>query len=251
MSRILPSRFTRRASCARLAVALAGALGAATSALAMDLDPKEIRGKSSKEPVTVLQNRYFTKTWRPEVGFLVGQLLNEAYLNTQVAGVRAALFVNEWLGFEVQQMRTAVHDSDDRKALNKLKYKPLTKSGDAVPAGQDGTTETTVSPDPEVNAVHQITDFSAIAAPFYGKLNFLNKWIIYTDLYVSGGLARVETDQGTKSALALGLGERLYIGEAWSLRLDFKDRNYAEERAESSTRKNSYSVDLGASYFFN
>jgi outer membrane beta-barrel protein len=165
-------------------------------------------------------------------------------------GMRSGLFINEWVGFEVQMQKTMIADSDDRKALNKLKYRPLDEGdGDAAPDGTE--TEVTVSPDPEVNPIYGMTDFNAIAAPFYGKLNLVDKWIIYTDLYLTGGLSRVETDQGDKSAVTVGAGERFYIGKALSMRIDFKDRIYNETRAEQKTRKNSYSVDFGASYFFN
>jgi outer membrane beta-barrel protein len=224
------------------------ALFSASAAFGFDLDPSEIRGKSSKEPVTVLQNRYFLKQYRPEVGFSVGMIMDEAYLDTQTYGVRAGLFVNEWLGFEVQSLKTAVSDSDDRKALNRLKYRPITGGGDATDAGGE---DVTVSPDPEVNAIHSMTDFNAIAAPFYGKLNLMNKAIIYTDLYVTAGMTRLETDQGDKNGMALGIGERFYIGKAWSVRIDFRDRIFTETRAGEETRKNCYGTDLGASYFFN
>lgn len=225
---------------------------AATQAQAFDLNPNEIRGKSSKEPVTVLQNRYFLKSYRPEVGFMVGMILDEAYLDTKIMGARAGFFFSEWLGMEVQMAKSMISDSDDRKALNTLQYRPLPEtdsSGNAIPSNPD--TEVIVTPDPEVNAIRGMTDVAAIAAPFYGKLNVLNKWIIYTDFYVSGGLARIETDQGAKNAMSVGLGERFYIGKAWSFRIDFKDRIYNETRAGETTRKNSYTVDLGASYFFN
>ena len=153
-----------------------------TPALALDLDPDEIRGKSSKEPLTVLQNRYFLKSTRAEVGFVVGSILDEAYLNTATFGVRSGFFANEWLGFEVQMLRTNVSDSDDRRALNKLRYRPLKdeNSGNALPT--DGIeTEVVVTPDPEINAIHGITDFHAIVAPFYGKLNFMNLNLNFTD----------------------------------------------------------------------
>lgn len=223
---------------------------ASGKAVAFDLKPSEIRGKSSKEPVTVLQSRYFLKAWRPEVGFMVGSLLDEAYLNTRTMGMRTGLFFNEWLGFEVQMQKTSVSDSDDRKALNKIKYHVVPdSSSNAVPEGAD--TDVTVSPDPEVNAVKGMTDIDLIAAPFYGKLNLVDKWIIYTDLYVTAGASRVETQQGDKTAMVFGAGERFYVGKSLSLRIDFRDRIFNETRAEKKTRKNSYGFDVGASYFFN
>lgn len=225
---------------------------AASSALALDLNPNEIRGKSSKEPTSVLQNRYFTKSLRPEFGLLAGQIVDEAYLSTSTFGARTGLFFNEWFGMEVAMVKTTVRDSSDRRALNGLKYRPLNdtdSAGNAVPANSGE--ETIVSPDPEVNAIHSMTDANAIAAPFYGKLNLLNKWIIYTDVYFAGGYSRLETDQGVKNGMNIGGGQRFYVGQSWSFRLDFRDRMFKESRAGELARKNSYSWDLGASYFFN
>lgn len=236
---------TLAASVRRVALCLLPMMAALTSTttLAFDLDPSEIRGKSSKEPVTVLQNRYFTKTLRPEVGLLVGSLMDEAYLETQVFGVRTGFFITEWLGFEAQMIRTKVSASQDRKALDGMKFRPLDNdnSNDLV----------TVSPEPEVNPIRSMTDFDVIATPVYGKLNLLNKWIIYTDLCLSAGLTRLETDQGKKTGMVFGLGERFYLGQATSIRLDFRDRIFTEERAGNRARRNSYSIDLGTSYFFN
>ena len=67
----------------------------ASAAFSLDLDPGEIRGKSSKEPVDVLQNRYFLKSWRPELGLIAGTMLDEAYISTRITGLRLGLFFNE------------------------------------------------------------------------------------------------------------------------------------------------------------
>jgi outer membrane beta-barrel protein len=223
----------------------------ASRAFGLDLDPNEIRGKSSKEPMTILQNRYFLKSYRPEVGLYTGMLLDEAYVATRTSGGRVGMFFNEWFGIDLAVMRTTVRDSDDRKALNRLKYRPLVDSvsSNTDPSGSER--EVIVSPDPEVNALRGMQDFTAVAAPFYGKLNLLNQWIVYTDLYASVGISRVETDQGNKSALVIGGGERFYIGKSWSVRIDIKDRIFTETRGGQSSRRNSYGIDFGASYFFN
>ncbi len=226
---------------------------AAQTGWALDLNPNEIRGKSSKEPVSVLQNRYFLKAFRPEFGMMAGQVIDEAYLDTSLAGGRVGMFFNEWLGVDIQMARTTVRDSADRTALNSVKYLPLPErdaSGNAIPA--DPTAEQrVVTPDPEVNAVHAMQDVTAVAAPFYGKLNLLNKWIVYTDLYFTSGYTRVETDQGTKNGMSFGVGQRFYLGKAVSVRIDARDRIYRESRAGKPTSKNTYSWDLGLSYFFN
>lgn len=218
-----------------------------TGASAFELDPKAIRGQKSKAPVSVLQNRFFLKSMRPEAGVIMGTFLNEAYTDTTVMGVRGGLFFTEWAGFEVQYLKASVDDTDDRRALNSLEYfeKTQSSSGDAVPGNK------IVTPDPEVNPIKSITDFNAVLAPFYGKLNLFNQLIVYSDLYITTGMARVDTSQGMKNAFSIGAGQRFYMQDNFSLRVDFRDRIYTEERAGKDSRKNALSFDLGASYFFN
>lgn len=206
-------------------------------ALAADLTPAEIRGDQSKNPVSVLQNRYFLKAWRPELGFTVGSFMNESYTDTTYTGARGALFFNEWIGLEVQHATTSISDSDDRKALNQLKYKRI--SDDVI-----------VSPDPEVNPIHEVTEANAVYAPFYGKLNLMDLFIVYSDLYLTGGLAKVKTDQGDLNAVILGGGQRFYWGQAVSLRIDYRSRIYNEKRAGQTSQKKAHSFDIGMSYFF-
>ena len=208
-----------------------------SKAYSMALDPKEIRGKSTKNPVSVLQNRYFVKSLRPEVGIMAGSFLNEAYTDTASTGFRISLFLTEWLGVEGQSVSNVVRDSDDRKALNKLRYRKV-------------DTEEIVTPDPEVNPIYGSSDITAVFAPFYGKLNFMDFMILYSDLYFTAGISKVDTSQGDLNAAVLGLGQRFYFAKSVSFRVDFKDRIFSEERSGSKAVKHAYSVDFGISYFF-
>ncbi len=109
---------------------------------------------------------------RPEFGLLTGTFLNEAYTKTSTVGARFGLFFSEWFGVEVQYAKTSVKDTEDRKALNKLKYREL-------------DSEDVRSPDPETNPIHSVIDVNGVVAPFYGKLNFMNRYIVYSDLYAT------------------------------------------------------------------
>lgn len=206
-------------------------------AWALDLKPSEIRGDERRTPVSVLQNRYFTKSFRPEIGIAAGSLLNEAYTDTVLYGARGSLFFSEWLGIEVQALRTTITDSDDRRALNEIRYRRL-------------ETDEVVSPDPEVNRLHSVTDVNAIFAPFYGKLNLLDRLIVYSDLYFTGGYSQVDSDQGSINALSWGVGQRFYWRQNLSFRVDVRDRVYQEVRNQEDYTKHTYSVDFGMSYFF-
>ena len=204
---------------------------------AIDLKPEEVRSKGTQSPVTILQNRYFLKTFRPELGIAYGTVTNEAYTSTHLLGFRAGLFFTEWLGIEVQSFNATVADSDDYKALKRLRYRKFA----------DPNIE--VHPDPEVNRLKKVLDVTTEIAPFYGKLNFADWIIIYSDLYVTGGVSKVDTDQGPINALTFGAGQRFYWQKSLSLRIDFKGRMYTEKSNSEDHRKTTYSVDFGLSYF--
>jgi outer membrane beta-barrel protein len=215
----------------------AALFSAHTAVAADDLSPSELRGNPNKQPVSVLQNRFFLKAMRPEIGILAGSFLNEAYTKTTTTGFRVGLFINEWFGVEGQYAKTQVKDSEDRKALNRQTYRDLEE-------------DKQVSPDAEVNPIYSVTDINAVIAPFYGKLNLLNQYIVYSDLYLSAGGAKVETSQGDINAFVIGVGQRFYMLNALSVRIDFRDRMYTEQRGGKDSRKNALSIDLGVSYFF-
>ena len=203
---------------------------------ALELKPSEIRGEKKSSPVTILQNRYFKKTLRPEIGLTAGSFVNEAYTETVMWGAHTSLFINEWLGFEYQYVSTNVTDSDDRKALNQLKYRKIDSSD-------------VVSPDPEINRIHGANDLSMIVAPFYGKINLIDSLIIYSDLYLLGGISRVDTDQGGLNSISWAAGQRFYYKKNISFRFEVRDRIYSEDRAGDNYTRHAYSVDIGMSYF--
>jgi outer membrane beta-barrel protein len=217
------------------------ALNGASVALAIDLKPEDIRGKESEKSVSVLQQRYFIKAFRPELGILHGTFLNEAYTKTETRGLRASFFFNEWIGIEMQYVDTSVVSSDDRKALNKLEYRKKDP--------EEGKENEIVSPDPEINRILGYKDFNAILVPTYGKLNIIDSIIIYADIFFDIGMSQVNTDQGQKSAMTLGIGQRFYVLKRMSLRLDFRNHVFKEVRGGKDTNRNAYSVDFGASIF--
>lgn len=212
-------------------------IGFSDRALAFDLKPSEIRGKSKSLPTSVLQNRFFTKTFRPELGIAAGTLINESYTDTTLVGLRGAIFVSEFFGVEGQYIDTTVKDSDDRLALNELRYR-RTDSDEIV------------SPDPEINSINGIKDVNLIFAPFYGKLNLIDDFIIYSDLYMTGGVSSLDTTQGDLTAFTWGIGQRFYWGKNLSVRIDMRDRAFVEQRGGQDYTRHAYGVDFGVSYFF-
>jgi outer membrane beta-barrel protein len=219
-------------------VALLFLFSSSSVASAQDLSPEQLRGVDANKPVAVLQKRFFEKRLRPEVGLLVGSMLDEAYLNTSLSGVRIGLFFSEWFGLESQYIDTSVTLSDDRKALTELVFL------------DPEDTDKRVSPNPETNAIRGILDATFVVAPFYGKSNFFDWFIVYTDMYFAVGGTQVSTDQGDLTGAILSFGQRFYFTKSFSMRLDFRDRIYTEKRGGKDSTKNALSYDIGLSFFF-
>ncbi len=197
----------------------------------------EMRGGNDDLGVIVVQNRYFLKQYRPELGVFAGRFLNEAYTKTNYYGFRLSLFANEWLGVGFQNYSTDVTDTEDMKALKQLEFREVDSDKIVYPA-------------PESNPIRGGREFTLIAAPFYGKINVMDFMIIYTDIFASAGMIQMETDQGTLNGGVFGAGERFFVGKSLCFQFDFRNRFYTEKRGGRETTRNALGLDLGVSYFF-
>lgn len=203
----------------------------------LDLNPDEIRGNDQNTNVSVLQNRFFLKKNRPEIGISAGTILNESYTDTTLIGARFGFFFNEWLGVELQSVRAQVKDSDDRKALNRLQYRKIDDPS------------VVITPDPEVNPVKGVNEATATLVPLYGKISVADWKIVYTELYSVIGGGQVDTLQGKKNSLVFGAGLRTYWNSYVSTRIDFRDRTFLETRSGKDSRKHLWSVDFSVAAF--
>ena len=201
-------------------------------------DYAAIKGERPGVGVQVVQNRFFIKKLRPEIGFFAGTFLNEAFTDTNSTGARINLFITEWLGIEAQRLTTDIKDSQDLKALQEIEFRDKVDQNLLVRA------------EPDINRIHGATDIGIVVVPFYGKLNLFDQLIIYSDLYVSASATKIDSDQGDINGYALAGGQRFFIGKSASIQFDIRNRSYKEKRGETSTNKNALSLDVGASYFF-
>lgn len=208
-----------------------------------ELDAAAIRGEPRDKVVGVVQNRYFTKSWRPNVALMSGRLLEEAFTKTSYTGARLSLFPNEWVGIELQTMNTSVSDSPDRTAINRLKYCKI--DADCT----NPQTAILVSPDPEVNRVSKMTEYSLIGVPFYGKINIANLFLVYSDIYTVLGIGRMVTEQGEKKSLVWGLGQRFYLNQFFNIQYDFRQRRWNELRGGKNSLHTVWCLDIGIGAF--
>lgn len=204
--------------------------------LAIDLDPSEIRTTKTNKKISVLQNRFFLKEMRPEIGIEVGTLINEAYTDTTLAGLSYSFYLSEWIGFTGYSLQASTADTEDRKVLQNLRYRSL--DSDRI-----------VSPDPEINLIRSINEAGVHFLPFYGKLNLIDQLIIYSDLYIGSGISMLETDQGKINGGYFSLGQKFYWKKNMSIKAEVKNRIFKESNFDKKVIREVYSVALGVSYF--
>jgi outer membrane beta-barrel protein len=233
--KMTPIRLAWRGSLAVLC-----ALG--TTALAQNKPEKEESLAPSKPPL-VLQNRYFLKKLRPELSLHGGQVLNESYSQTFQVGARAGLFITETLGVEYTFDKYLGGDSDDLKALRKLEY-----------CGANGEPDTTCKRvEPSFVRLESGHSATLTFAPIYGKINLLEGYILYSDIYANVGAGMLGTSQGSKPTAILGVGQRFYFAKSFNVRVDAVDHIFQEERTNGTDKtknvRNAWTVSLGVSAF--
>lgn len=217
--------------------------------LAQSFDPELIRGRSksdiSKKRVEVLQDRYFKKAFRPELGLLVGSLLDEPYVDTRTLGGRLGFFFNEFWGIEAQYTKGDSQNSEELKFLNS-KFVIIETSCLEGPTPAEACKRES----PQINRIDSTLDINVVYAPFYGKVSLKDLAIIYTDTYFTAGYSQLDTEQGKISAVMAGVGQRFNIFKSLSLRVDARDRIFTEERGGKDFTRHSWQIDFGVSYFF-
>ena len=109
-------------------------------------------------------------------------------------------------------------------------------------------------------------------APVYGKLNVLSEKVAHFDLSILGGVDAIVHDEvlsttdaeilaatggsprsETSPGAHVGVGTRLFLGDAWALRLEVKDYVYWVEVPNNGAGKdwqNQIFTELGVSFFY-
>lgn len=189
---------------------------------------------------TVLQNRFFTKQLRLETGVSAGTILNESYSNTSSFGGRVGLFLSEKIGVEYNYAKFKAADSPDLLALRKQEVCVALECRSIEPSYI------------RLSKSHQL---QLVTAPIYGKINLFDWLILYSDLTLSAGAARVETTQGQKWALTPGIGQRFYFSRSFSLRIDATDvflrQTVSNGETSLSSWRHNWVAQFGLSAFLN
>jgi outer membrane beta-barrel protein len=192
-------------------------------------------------PVKVLQNRFFNKALRPEFSVFAGTLLSESYTETTSFGLRAGFFFTEWVGLDYAYTTFQVSDSPDLEALRNIEvYNNKPK-------------QERVLIEPSYVSLKTLHSLLATLAPIYGKINVFDLMILYSDIYFSAGTGLLETNQGSKKPLILGVGQRFYFAKRFNLRIDAQDHIFQQVRENLGEQKKSikhaWTISCGLSVF--
>lgn len=195
---------------------------------------------TSESAPSVLQNRFFTKRLRAEVGVSAGAILNESYSKTNTFGARAGLFISEKTGVEYNFAKFKSEDSPDLVALRTQEVCVELECRSIEPSYI------------RINKLHQL---QLVTAPIYGKINLFDWAILYSDLTFSAGAAQVDTTQGRKWAFTPAIGQRFYFSKSFSLRVDATDI-YLNETVKSGDKsisnwRHNWVAQVGLSAFLN
>lgn len=208
-----------------------------------DAPPATVEAKLEdivRTPPKVLQNRYFLKKFRPEISIFGGSVLNESYSQTWVGGARLGLFVTEEIGIDAVYSVYSSSASADLEVLQQLRFLPFDPNNNLDPT----ESSTPVYPEPSFTRLQRAAGGILTYAPIYGKINFADMMIIYSDIYLAGGAAALDTTDsaGNKHkglSVLMGFGQRFYVGRHFSLRLEAMDNMFIEERRHLDTSKKS------------
>ncbi len=168
------------------------------------------QGKDSK--MGVVQNRLYSKEKRFALGLLGGVSMADPFLSIKTLGGTFGYHFSEFIGVSLVGWKNFVSASSALKT--------------AVEQDKD---QNTVEPYGYIGA-------EGLGSIMYGKLSLLGQKIIYYDMHLSigAGMTFFESHRagGDKSASSVsgtwGIGQRFYLTDNFSLRMDYRNQIYRE-----------------------
>lgn len=173
----------------------------------VDLDQIKDRywAQGDKSEMGVVQNRTYSKSGRFQLGVLGGVGFSDPFLDVKMAGVQVGYYFNEFWGIHLLAWKYLVGPSS---ALYYLENNLGTTTNTNIPSWYAGG---------EVSG-----------SLIYGKLSLAGSAIIYYDLQLLAGLGATGTESGTYLTPHVGIGQRFYLSQNLSLRVDYRLMAYRE-----------------------
>ena len=183
----------RRTTLAKRAIAT---VGAAVALLALSAP-----AAAQEETLRTLsvQNRH-NHHWH-ELNLTIGVLPINTFVKSITVGGSYTLHFNHLFAWEIVRAYGAVADIETN--LN------------------DDLTDMQLSPTPE-EYVEWAATSSFVFTPFYGKLAVVNRALIFSEVFLIGGLGYGWLTNSQTVVVDAGLGVRIFFGEYFSIRMDVR-----------------------------
>ncbi|MCA9539403.1 MAG: outer membrane beta-barrel domain-containing protein [Myxococcales bacterium] len=189
---------------------------------------KEVE-RSRKEEIDlirVIQRRPFLRQQRVEVAPFLGTNINDALVNTFVAGGSINYHLTEVmaiganggysLGTETDLFDQVIEDYELFPQVSKIKW-------------------------------YATLNFEY--AFIYGKFALFNTWIIPWDTYALLGAGYTQTELAGHPTLSAGLGQRYFMNRWFTINIELRDNVYNEDYPAGSEFVNNLMLTTGVSFF--
>lgn len=211
-------------------VILTAATASAQNGDSDKLDIKKLEDKywsAKDDDFSVVQNRAYSKAGRFFVNLQGGIPINDPYSSGTLSGVSGGYHFSERWGLEGTYLSASFRDNDATERFR--------------------TDHQTV---PNHNSLKSQMGLQVNYIPFYAKMSFLDKKIIYFDMGVGIGAGQttfeqnVSTGNRTESApyYALSVYQQFFFSEHWALKVDYRNTWTSEEQMR-------YRINSGAPLF--
>lgn len=217
------------------------------------LDLKKLEDKywaAKDTDFSVVQNRTYTKAGRFYLSASYGPLVNDEWSVGRMSNFATGYYFSERWGLEVAHEMGNLNKNDgviQIEEFNGLR--------------------------PNYNKFVSYTSFNGIWVPFYAKMSFMDRSIVYFDMQFALGLGQMtyenqidplEGSANKKTAIGYNFDftQQLFFSEHWAVRLDVKNKwskqdlqrfrlsgSGASSRELGSTNRQDTSFILGITYF--
>ncbi|PIS09996.1 MAG: outer membrane beta-barrel domain-containing protein [Bdellovibrio sp. CG10_big_fil_rev_8_21_14_0_10_47_8] len=207
------------------------------------LDLKKLEDKywSAKDTdFSVVQNRTYTKANKYFVSLGYGPLINDAYSNGRMTNVSAGYYFSERWGLELAYEKGDLKDNDSTDTfLNQNKFAP------------------------DYNRFKSYTSLNFLVVPFYAKMSFWDRKIMYFDMQFAFGIGQMNyqimrvdganppSNPGTDSsednstiAYNLDVTQQLFFHQNFAIRFDIKNK-WSTQKKQRYYLQSGQDRDLG------
>lgn len=207
----------------------------------VDLKKLEDKYWSAKdEDYGVVQNRTYSKAGKFYGSIVAGTLINDPFAKAKPTGAMFGYYFSEDFGVELSYLNHDAKRNENVETLANQSYNVA----------------------PNYNLVKKAITASATYTPFYAKMTFMNKSILYFDMGFTAGVGTTSYDQVTKASMndpevftsktgqhfELGFMQQMFVSKNVAFRLDYKNTFYKSKIAtyQSNTIQGAAQTDKSA-----